>query len=438
MPATGRGVPRKDPSGDLDSLFAAALEEEETKSKPASAAKSSTRPVTSGGVARPSPAPPKSAAAPAAPRTRTGQTSPGTEKPPVSRSSFTPASSSGTSPSRASLSAPAGARKNGTISSAGTPSPARPSASAPSGARKNGTISVAGAAIPAPPAPEQPRRPGQHTGLSAIPRSKSVPPTTSGRTRVPTDIRGKPATQLTVDPAEASDALDHKGRSKPLYARRSIRPQQAQPPRALDLLLGLFPGARMMARERVASGMTYTVLGLFSLILAVIVLVGWSSRVEKITALGIHPRWLLLHSGVVLISVTLFEALRLASSMDLIRGRLRLTRALAALTLPCLVVLLGAPALLAYAPGPLELAWIASLVGVAIALIATVDSVHQRSDEEASGGIKLALGGTASVLIVAGVTMVILWLDHGMTQRLAAAATEAGFQIIPRLLALLG
>lgn len=265
-----------------------------------------------------------------------------------------------------------------------------------------------------------------------------MPPTTSGRTRVPTDIRGKPATQLTVDPAEASDALDHKGRSKPLYARRSIRPQQAQPPRALDLLLGLFPGARMMARERVASGMTYTVLGLFSLILAVIVVVGWSSRVETMTTLGIDPRWLLLHAGVVLISVTLFEALRLASSMDLIRGRLRLTRALAALTLPCLVVLIGAPALLAFAPGPLELAWVASLIGVAIALIATVDSVHQRSDEEASGGIKLALGGTASVLIVASVTMVILWLDHGMTQRLAAAATDAGFKIIPRLLALLG
>jgi hypothetical protein len=259
---------------------------------------------------------------------------------------------------------------------------------------------------------------------------------------MPTEIRGRPANELSaeisIDP-DLQDHLDHKGRSKPLYARRSMRPppgaRRLHP--ALDFVLGFFPGARMMAREQVVAGLAYAAIGLLCLIPGLLVTASWSTRRAQIEALGIDAQWLLPQAILVISSVVLFELLRFVSSMDRIRGRLRTARALASLALPALAVVLGGPAVIALGPGIIEPLWLGAWLVAMTALIAAADCLPTRSEEEASGGWKLALGGAATFVVLALIGLGVLLLKPATTSAIRSAASEAGFQIVPQLLAFL-
>src|SRR5688572_463043 len=79
-----------------------------------------------------------------------------------------------------------------------------------------------------------------------------------------------------IEPIDHGDdpLIDHKGRSKPLYKRRSKRPPRPsarwRPGAFSKLMLGVFPGVRLMALESVPDGLPYAIIGTLALIASVL------------------------------------------------------------------------------------------------------------------------------------------------------------------------
>src|SRR5262249_41979635 len=123
-----------------------------------------------------------------------------------------------------------------------------------SGARKLPTM-------PPPPSSSPPARTTiPPSGASPVPKSP-VTGTTPSRTTIPP--MGASKGQATPLPKRADQIrgvskieridydledplIDHKGRSRPLYKPRSKRPNVWKPSKPVRVLLGLFPGARVM------------------------------------------------------------------------------------------------------------------------------------------------------------------------------------------------
>lgn len=514
----------KEPENDLAQLFAAALEDEETrhgrpKATPAPASKG---PPTRGGVpkepaaARPRPeisgdsasstsgttrplAPSRSSleasrgTPPAAPKATTSAKVPAakpTSLPPTSSKSTLTTAPSTSSPaslpptplapsSITARPAPVGATMPGLLSPTPQGTGSMPTMS-PAAARAATTAlppTSASASVPARPA-GAPSRVIEPDGLTAIPRSEamtldrvaqykppaarasqpsapagpstpaplapstrptprlSLPPVDSARPSGPpaqrsktAEIRGRPADELSID--TAAEQLDHKGRSKPLFAPRTPRPQVKRLHPAVELLSGLFPGARLMARERVAAGLAYAIVGGLSLLPALLVLLGWSEQSARVQQLSLSPGWTALHAGVLVASVGLFELVRCLSALEPARRHVRLSRTLAALGLPALVVVVGGPAVVAALPDVVEPAWLLSLPLALIAAVATVDVLTR---PEPSAGHRAAVVASAAVLASVLVVVLVLMLSMDTRGGLVRRATEAGFTRLPELL----
>jgi hypothetical protein len=263
-----------------------------------------------------------------------------------------------------------------------------------------------------------------------MPESKPLFPTVPKRPSM--EIRGKPAHELNV-PVEPTEELDHKGRSKPLYARRTKRPEVYKPPPLVDFALGLFPGARLMAREKVVSGLSFAVIGLFALLPALIVLGSWAGKVASFDRLYIDHRWLFAHAAVAVIGLLTFELLRFASSMDRIKGHLRATRGLAALLLPSLVVAVFAPMVVSYAPSLFESAWLVGLGTTIVGLLAFVDCLPAKEGESSGGGRRTMITAIViGVALLAGLGLLSIGVDTSVA--LERSASDAGFQIVPKIL----
>jgi len=269
-------------------------------------------------------------------------------------------------------------------------------------------------------APPTPLPPSLESRSSLSPNSKAM---ASG-------IRGRPAAELSVE--SAAEQLDHKGRSRPIFAPRSPRPTTKKLHPAIDLIAGLFPGARWMARERVASGLAYAIVGLFTLLPAIIVFVGWSTRESAIERLMITRSWIVVHAAVLLASLFLFELVRSGAALDPPRRHLRAARFVAAVTVPAIIALVLGPTLVKDAPGWVEPVWLLALPMVFAGLVATVDVLAR--GVESNHGHRAALV-TASMLaagVLAGALMLTVSLDLRMD--LARKATDAGFTKLPGLI----
>lgn len=256
----------------------------------------------------------------------------------------------------------------------------------------------------------------------------SLPPSGRKGTNA-SEIRGRPANELTLPPGDASEQLDHKGRSRPIYAPRTPRPSQKRVKPGLDFLLGLFPGARLMADEQVGGGLAYALIGLLSLLPAVVVSISWSARAQAVTKLNMDPSWLVLHAGAAILSVLLYELVRSASSMNVDRGRVRPSRWLAALFLPSVAVVLVGPGLVGLAPGPVEAAWLVAIPLAAISIVAAVDAIRARTETDAG---RRSTGLTALFLglsLVGG--LLVLALSMELNASLAKRAENAGFVKLP-------
>lgn len=268
------------------------------------------------------------------------------------------------------------------------------------------------------PAPSMPKSTG----------TMSLPPSGRKGTNA-SEIRGRPANELTLPPGDASEQLDHKGRSRPIYAPRTPRPSQKRTKPGLDFLLGLFPGARLMADEQVGAGLAYALIGLLSLLPAVVVSISWSARAQAVTKLNMDPSWLVLHAGAALVSVLLYELVRSASSMNVDRGRVRASRWLAALFLPSVAAVLMGPGLVGLAPGPVEAAWLVAIPLAAISVVAAVDAVRARTETDAG---RRSTGLTALFLglsLVGG--LLALALSVELNASVAKRAESAGFVKLP-------
>jgi len=258
----------------------------------------------------------------------------------------------------------------------------------------------------------------------------SLPPSGRKGTNA-SEIRGRPANELTLPPGggDASEQLDHKGRSRPIYAPRTPRPSQKRVKPGLDVLLGLFPGARLMAEEKVGGGLAYALIGLLSLLPAVVVTISWSARAQAVNKLHMDPGWLVLHGAAAVLSVLLYELVRSASSQNVDRGRVRLSRWLAALFLPSLAVVLLGPGLVGFAPGPVEAAWLVAIPLAAISIVAAVDAIRARTELDAG---RRSTGLTALFLglsLVGG--LLTLALSVELNASLAKRAENAGFVKLP-------
>ncbi len=270
-------------------------------------------------------------------------------------------------------------------------------------------------------------RPSPRLSLPPPDARPSGPP--PGRKQTTAEIRGRPAAELSIE--TAAEQLDHKGRSKPIFAPRSPRPTAKRLHPVAEFASGLFPGARLMAKDRVASGLAYAIVGAAALLPAVMVLVGWSERSSAVDRLAISRAWIALHFGVLVASALLFELVRCLSVLDPSRRHVQASRVIAALGAPALLVVIGAPFVVGDAPSIVEPTWFAALP---LALAAAVAAVDVLSRPEPGGSRRPALVAGAAVLASVLVVALVLIVSLDTRAGLARRASEAGFARLPALL----
>ena len=231
---------------------------------------------------------------------------------------------------------------------------------------------------------------------------------------------------------EGEDLVDHKGRSKPLYKPSSPRPSEWRPERIARLLLGLFPGLRLMVTKSVPAGLPYALLGLLTGLGALLVVLNWSVAAETIRQLHIRPQWILIRAGAVLLLVAVYELLRMGAALEEKPRGPRIPRVLAMAALPAFVVVLGAPSFMDLAPRLLESAWFGALVLAFGALPACAACMLDNMTGREVTTFRLR-AGIVLVLLVLGVTV---WsaLGYPIFEGLQGAARASGFRVLPSLI----
>ncbi|MGF1510524.1 MAG: hypothetical protein ACFB9M_13575 [Myxococcota bacterium] len=149
--------------------------------------------------------------------------------------------------------------------------------------------------------------------------------------------------------------VDHKGRSRPIYERRSGQQQPLRTSRWARLLLGIFPGLRFMAGHDGTRGFPFMILGLLVLGACITLVSLWSVTRDQLDRIGGAPALMLLHAGLIGLLLLAFEALRLATAFpDRTRSTVRTPRFIAFGFLPSAAVVLAAPTLTPLAPRLME------------------------------------------------------------------------------------
>lgn len=155
--------------------------------------------------------------------------------------------------------------------------------------------------------------------------------------------------------------VDHRGRSRPLYSRRSGSTAPPRTQRWARLATGMFPGLRLMATESVQSGAAFAVLGMATLGMAIVMATRWEVFGETLRRIhGRHELQLFQAAGILALVVA-FELLRLASCTA--ERQKSPARILAVVWLPSLLVVLSAPA-----TGPLRPQLVEPMVAAAAVL----------------------------------------------------------------------
>jgi hypothetical protein len=229
--------------------------------------------------------------------------------------------------------------------------------------------------------------------------------------------------------------FDHRGRARPLFSPSSPRPQGAwRPGRLARLLLGLFPGARVMAVSSAVAGLPYAVLGVAAFVMVFLLGIEWGMAAENTRALQIRPVWMLPHAVGLVAAVTVFELLRFGASLEERYYGSRAPRFLAAFLLPALVIVALAPRVVGLYPQLVEATWWMALVVAVGALPATVWSAAEGylMSPDRVRAFKWAV--LAFYLLVVGGGVAALALVEPAKLAAAHWAADAGFALLPRLL----
>ena len=235
-----------------------------------------------------------------------------------------------------------------------------------------------------------------------------------------------------IEYPEGEDLVDHKGRSKPLYKPSSPRPDRWRPDSSARLLLGLFPGLRLMVTRSVPMGLPYAVLGLLAGLGALLVVLTWSVSAASIEHLRIQPHWVLIRATSVLVLVGAYELLRFGAAIEEQPRGPRLPRILSALTLPAFLVILAAPAFMDAAPRAVEATWFAALIvgfgSLPAAAACALDAVASQRLTQ------LRLPAVLTLVILVIVAASLPFLGVPLIGDLSAASRAAGFRVLPNLL----
>lgn len=349
-----------------------------------------------------------------------------------------PTNSSSTSLRTPPPSASSGFHKKPSESSSGS-APAR---STPPGGLSSSRLPASSklATPPSSPSGSRPRPPNETMGSGATWPAGSTSQTGSfkaqkavgpKRTDAPS---GRPARLELIEYGPDEQLIDHKGRSKPMYKPRSPRPDTWRPGRAVRMLLGLFPGVRVMALSSARDGAPYAALGLLSLVAGLFLMVGLPSTSSTIDTLLIDPRWTLVHAAAVVVLFVVYETLRLASCFEERTSALRAPRILAALFIPSLITLVFGPLLMPIWPRLVEAAWFSALV---LALGATAGMIwtafEGTLDDDRMRRTFRTAGLTALVALVI-VAIASESFSGAALKMLASLARLQGFRALPAVL----
>jgi hypothetical protein len=276
----------------------------------------------------------------------------------------------------------------------------------------------------------------------STPPRPTIPPIGQGKSqKTPTpkradQIRGVSKIEL-IDYGPDDSLIDHKGRSKPLYKPRSKRPSVWRPKKPIRILLGLFPGTRLMALESVREGAPYSALGLFALIGSLFLMLGWSRMESAMKSLLIDDRWILAHAAALVTLLLLYELLRLASFFEEKTSGLKVPRVLAAFLLPSVAILVLGPYLVSVWPQLVEAAWFAAVVLAFGAIAGSVWCAFDGTLSTPRGKRIFRITGLVVALALAGGLIASNGALKDTLRALAATAQAHGFRTLPELLTLL-
>lgn len=237
-----------------------------------------------------------------------------------------------------------------------------------------------------------------------------------------------------IEYAPDEPLVDHRGRSKPMYKPRSPRPRSWKPSRPIRLLLGLFPGTRLMALESIAQGWPYSALGMLALVPAIFLILNWSANAARVEVLSIDERWLLAHAAAIFVLIGVFELLRLGAYFEERTSGPRVPRILAALTIPAVLVIVGAPRLIPLWPQLVEAAWCSAVVLALGGLAGSAWCLLDGTIESTGGQRTFRIVGLVLIglLLLGGVLTGVL--VPGSLAQLATWARGLGFQALPGML----
>jgi hypothetical protein len=253
-----------------------------------------------------------------------------------------------------------------------------------------------------------------------------MPPSPAGKKR------GKNLELIDYSPDEP--LVDHKGRSKPMYKARSPRPASWRPSKVIRLLLGLFPGTRLMALETVAQGWPYTLLGLLAIVPAVFLILNMKASALLLENLAIDPVWLLAQAAAVLGLFVVFEVLRLGSFFEEPSKGPRVPRILAAFTLPAALLLVGAPEIVRLSPRLVEASWCAALILLIGGFAGTAWCALEGTVESTEGQKSFRIAGIAIIAVAAVGGVLTGVLSPSTIIALGTWTKSLGFTVVPSLL----
>lgn len=190
-----------------------------------------------------------------------------------------------------------------------------------------------------------------------------------------------------------------------------------------------------MAVSSAMAGLPYAVLGIAAAVLGALLFMEWQLASENVRAFHIREVFLLVHAAAVVLAALVFEMLRFGSALEEKYYGSRAPRMLAALLLPALLVLLGGPKLVYLWPQLMEAVWLTALVVVWGALPAAVWSATEGFLMSLERLRKFQVAVAVGLLLSVGGVLALVFSMHSLRASIAAGAAEAGFVLLPRLLA---
>ena len=249
------------------------------------------------------------------------------------------------------------------------------------------------------------------------------------------------APRVSRSPFGASDSdsgdlpFDHRGRARPLFAPSSPRPQGGwRPGRLARLLLGLCPGARVLAVSSALAGLPYAVLGVAAFVMVFLLGLEWGMARDNTLIQQIRPVWMLPHALALVAAVGTFELLRFGAALEERYYGSRAPRFLAALLLPAALVLGFGPKVVGLWPQLVEAAWWMALVVAVGGVPAAVWSAAEGLLMSAERVRAFKWGMLAYLILGLGGGAVALWSVESARLAVSHWAAEAGFALLPRLL----